>query len=95
MIYRRIADSIFSHKGTHKSIKGLDKVALRHIIACRLSPVACRLSPVACRLSLCHLDHTQNTTTQLSSRMASVPKGFSLSGTLFYFSSNLYEGGLL
>ena len=51
MIYRRIADSILSHKITHKSIKGLDKVASRHIIACRLSPVACRLSPVACRLS--------------------------------------------
>ena len=44
-MYRRIADSIFSHKGTHKSIKRLDKVASRHIIACRLSPVACRLSP--------------------------------------------------
>ena len=42
---RRIADSILSHKRTHKSIKGLDKVAPRHIIACRLSPVACRLSP--------------------------------------------------
>ena len=48
---RRIADSIFSHKRTHKSIKRLDKVASRQIIACRLSPVACRLSPVACRLS--------------------------------------------
>ena len=90
MIYRRIADSILSHKRIHKSIKGLDKVASRHIIACRLSPVACRLSPVACRLSPV-ADHTQNTTTQLSSRMASVPKGFSLSGTLFYFSSYLYE----
>ena len=75
MIYRRIADSIFSHKGTHKSIKRLDKVASRHIIACRLSPVACRLSPVA--------DHTQNTTTQLSSRMASVPKRFSFQVRFF------------
>ena len=36
MIYRRIADSILSHKRTYKSIKALDKVALRHIIA--LSP---------------------------------------------------------
>jgi len=90
MIDKEIVDSIFSHKRTHKSIKGLDKVATRHIIACRLSPVACRLSPVACRL-----DYTQNTTTQLSSLITSVPKGFSLSGTLFYFSSYLYEGGLL
>ena len=49
MMNRRIADSILSHKRTHKSIKRLDKVASRHIIACRLSPVACRLSPVACR----------------------------------------------
>ncbi|MGP1521569.1 MAG: hypothetical protein ACTTIZ_08740 [Treponema sp.] len=71
---RRIAESIFSHKRTHKSIKALDKVASRHIIACRL-------------------DHTQNATTQLSSHShtTSVPKGFSLSGTLFYFSSYLYE----
>ena len=44
-MYRRIADSILSHKRTHKNNKRLDKVASRHIIACRLSPVACRLSP--------------------------------------------------
>ena len=72
MMYRKIADSILSHKRTHKSIKGLDKVVARHIIA----------------LSLCRLDYTQNTTTQLSSLITNVPKWFSLSGTLFYFSSS-------
>ena len=38
MMYRRIADSILSHKETHKNIKRLDKVASRHIIACRPYP---------------------------------------------------------
>ena len=71
MMYRKIVESIFSHKRTHKSIKRLDKVGTPPIIACRLSPVACRL------------DHTQNTTTQLSSRMASVPKGFSFQVRFF------------